>query len=156
MSVLDFKIENDLNPNRLIFKDLSEYSDTPVSPTLHIKFPDFKKEYTTPIEFGTYNILNTERLGYTDCVTEFPDGVYELRFEINGGNCVIKKKVYVINQLLSKLEIALRNFDYSNKDLLEKYDKINLFLHGSQAVVCLNENQADGLYKQANEILKCL
>ncbi len=150
---LDFTILKDLNPTRILFLDT--HTKSPVSPTLHIKFPDFKKEYSTPIQYGEINILNTQRMGYTDSIIEFQDGTYEFTFEINNKSCIEKKKIFITTQAYSKLNEALKNFDYTNKDLLEKFNKINLYLQASEAVVCINSQQAEALYKQADNLLKC-
>lgn len=155
MTTLDFLILKDLNPKRILFQDLSEYGNEPISPTLHIKFPDFDKIYSTPIEYGTLNILNTKRLGFTDCIVEFSDGVYEITLEVNNKKCELKRKVFIMTQALELLDKKLENVNYTNKETLEKYAKIQLFLHGATSNVCENTTQAEALYKQAFELIKC-
>lgn len=156
MTSLDFYIFNQLNPKRILFWDTSSYSKTPTDVILSIKFPDFKKEYSMPIQFGTTTSINTAAIGFTDCVVDFPDGIYEFTLAANNGTCVRKEKVYIITQALVKLDKMVQDVNLSNKDLLEKHAKINLFLHGAQANVCVNENQAEANYKQAWELLKCM
>lgn len=156
MTSLDFYIPNQLNPKRIIFQDLSSYGKTPTDVILSVKIPDFKKEYSIPIQFGQTTVLNTALLGFTDCVTDFADGIYEFTLSANNGSCVLKEKVYIITSLLEKLNTMIQNVNLSNKELLERYNKINLFLHGAQANVCVNENQAEANYKMAYELLKCV
>jgi len=155
MTTLDFILIKDLNPNRILFLDTSDYSSTPISPTLHVKFPDFNKEYSTPIQFGQVNIINTARLKFSESITEFPDGPYHLTFEVNNKQCRESKCVFITTKAYSQLSEMLTEIDYTNKDLLEIINKINLYLQGAESVVNSNETQAIELYKQATNLLKC-
>lgn len=155
MSSLDFTILEDLSVKRLLFLDTSIYKNTPISPTLHVKFPDFKKIYTTPIQFGQINILNTERLGYSDCPMEFPDGVYELLFETNNGTCQDKKIYFRTTRAWKIVDEILNTADFDNKDLLDKFNKINLYLRGAESAVKTDVRQAQEYYKEATNILNC-
>lgn len=155
MTKLSFTILEDLSVTRLLFLDTSDYSATPISPTLHVKFPDFKKIHSTPIQFGQINIINTLRLKYVDCVTDFPDGVYEFTFETGNKSCVVESAYFRTTSAWKKLDAALQNFDFNNKDLLEKFNKINLYLRGAEAVVHVNQLQAQQLYKEAINLLNC-
>lgn len=156
MSTLDYTIIEDLDSKRILFLDTSNYSSSPISPTLHIKFPGFQKEYSTPIRFGEINIINTSMLKFSQYPTEFSDGVYEFRFEINNGKCEVKRKEFITTEAYYKLNKMLSEKDENefNKYLLDKYYKINLYLHGAKASVC-DEQKALSLYKQAENLLKC-
>ena len=154
MTTLDFVILKDLNPNRILFLDVSEYEQKPISPRLSIRFPDFKQIYKTLIEPGTVNILNTVRLKFSDCITEFPDGPYCFTYEINEG-CSLIKNVFITTKAHSVLDEMMSTMDYDNKNLLEKINKINLYLQGAESVINTNEEQAQELYKQALKLLNC-
>ena len=155
MTKLKFEILESLDTEIMLFADYSDYSSAPTSPTLELKFPNLKKLYTTPVKYGEITTINTARLGYTDCISQFPDGVYEAKFSIGG--CYICKKVYRVTEAFSKLELMLRDKSATefNKDLLEKFNKINLYLHGAMATVEIDETQANALYKQATSLLDC-
>lgn len=158
MKKLDFKIWDDINPNRILFSDLSEYKVAPVSPKLHIKFPNFEEEFSTPVQSSGINILNTERLKFTDCVIEFQDGVYTFTLENNNRENELKRKVFITTQAEKKLSEwinSLQLSDYNNKEILEKFNKINLYLQGAKIGVCSNQAQSEALYKQAEILLKC-
>lgn len=152
---LDFTIIKDINPRRILFLDTSFYNKAPISPKLHIKFPNFNKEYITPVQYSEINILNTERLGFTDCAIDFQDGVYTFTYEVNNRDCELTKKIFITTQAYNKLNTMLQNIDVNNKETLEKYNKINLYLHAAESLVCTNETQAEALYKQAENLLKC-
>lgn len=140
-----------------MFLDTSVYQEDVdiVSPTLYVKFPDFEKEYSVAVEPGI-NILNTSRLAYTQCIAEFPDGVYCLRFEINNGDCSVTERYYRATSAWKRLDEILESNDWTNnKDFLEKFNKIQLYLRGAESVVKSNPQQAQQLYKQATEILNC-
>lgn len=154
MTKLDFTILKDLSSSRILFLDTSDYSSSPVSPTLHIKFPDFKKEYSTPIRFGEINIINTSMLKFSEYNVDFQDGIYDMTYEINNKKCLVNKKIFITASAFSCLESMLEDSTSYNKDLLDKFNKINLYLHGAEASVD-NEKQALALYKQANDLLKC-
>lgn len=148
-----------LNAKNIVFSDVSVYNNAPISPKLHIKFPDFEKEYSTSIQYGAINILTTERLGFSDCAIEFPDGVYTFTFEVNNKKCILKKKVYITTQAQIKLVNFINSLqlsDYNNKETLERINKINLYLHAAESGVCENQQQAEALYKQAENLLKCV
>ena len=153
---LDFEVYNSLNSKIIRFEDTSVYDVAPISPTLHIKFPDFKKIYSTPIAFGSINFINTAMLAFSEYSTEFADGIYEFVFEVNNRKCEVKKKVFITAQAYSKLNKMLEKVSYDNynKDLLEKFYKISLYLQGAEASVC-DEQKASALYKQADNLLKC-
>jgi hypothetical protein len=154
-TVLSFSVLEDLNVSRLLFLDTSDYSSIPVSPTLHVKFPDFKKIYTIPINFGQINIINTAGLKYSDCLMEFPDGVYELTYEVNNESCKIKNIYFRTTKAWKKLDEVLRSADFSNKELLDKFNRINLYLRGAESVVSEDQTQAQELYKEADNLLNC-
>lgn len=152
---LDFYISPNLSPDRILFQDISDYGGSvPSSVRLDVKFPDFSKIYSTPVQFSSLNKINTVMLGYTDCITEFTDGIYE--FEFHTKNCSLKRKEYIITQALKMLDEKLRNVDISNKEILEKYCKIQLFLHGAKVYAECASSQADAHYKQALSLIKCL
>lgn len=152
--ILDYVLLQDLEPQRILFLDVSEYASPPISPTLTVKFPDFKKVFSTPIEFGTINIINTKRLGFSEAHVDFPDGIYEFTF--SNATCEEKRKEFIITQALKKFTKIYDNFDPDNKDLLDKINKINLYLHGAKNEVNRNESQAEAYYKQATALLKCI
>lgn len=154
MTVLDFYLPPNLDPRRILFYDVSEYKDVPSSVSLDVKFPDFTKIYNMPIQHSTLNKVNTAILGYTDCIIEFVDGIYE--FEFHTKNCSLKRKEYIMTQALKMLNEKIQNIDISNKELLEKYNKIQLFLHGAKVYAECNSTQADAHYKQALSLIKCL
>lgn len=154
MTELKFTIIEDLDTSRLLFLDTSDYSVAPVSPTLHIKFPDIKKIYSTPIQYGQINILNTKRIGWSESITEFPDGVYQLEFEIDNKRCSVSTAYFRTTKAWNMLDNALNTKDY-NKDLLEKFNKINLYLKGAESTVKTDGFQAQQLYKQAIDLLNC-
>lgn len=155
MTKLSFQIQKDLNPERLLFVDTSEYTSSPVSPTLHIKFPDLTKIYTTPIQHSELNILNTARIGLTDCITKFPDGPYCFNFEVDNKRCEVDQKEYITTQARKKLSILLDNIDYSNSTLLDKVVKIWIYLHGAESKVKSDQKTAQELYKQALKLIDC-
>lgn len=157
MTQLSFSILNDLDTSRLLFLDTSDYGSLPTNPTVNIKFPDFEKRiYSSKIQFGEINVLNTVKLGYTDCITEFPDGIYEIEFELPTANCKISQTIFRTTKAWKLLDEVLQTADYfNNKDLLEKFNKINLYLHGAESVVKVNKYQSQQLYKEANVLLKC-
>lgn len=150
---IDFTLIKDLNPNRILFLDVSEYESSPISPTLHIKFPDFVKEYKTPIKFGELNILNTKMLQYANSNLEFPDGMYTFTFEIDNYYCQEKKNVFITTKAYSDLHEMLKTVEWDNKSVLEKINKINLYLQGAESVS--DVSQANALYKQALTLLNC-
>lgn len=152
---LDYTIIKDLNPKRIIFLDASEYNTAPISPTLHVKFPDFDKIYSTPIQFGEINILNTSRLQFADCNIEFQDGPYCFNFETNNKSCEYKRKEYITTQAYAELDELLNGADLTNKNLLEKITKIWIYLQGAESTVNTDENAAHQLYKQALNLLNC-
>lgn len=155
MAKLDFIILKDLTPQRILFFDASDYGEElPTAPRLHVKFPDFKKLYSTDISFSEINILTTKRLGFADHNLEFQDGIYDFTFETDGGKCEVQKSVYITTQAYKMLDDMLRNATSYNKDLLERYNKINLYLQGAEANVC-NELQAKSLYDEALNLLNC-
>lgn len=152
---LDFYISPNLDPSRILFQDLSDYGDSvPSGVKLDVKFPDFTKIYSTPIQFSSLNKINTVMLKYTDCVVDFTDGIYEFEFHIK--NCSLKRKEYIMTQALKMLDEKIRNVDLSNKEILDKYCKIQLFLHGAKAHAECNSTQAEAHYKQALSLIKCL
>ena len=153
--ILDYLLIKQLEPKRMLFLDVSEHKNVPLSPTLYIKFPGFKKEYSVSIDYSSVNILNTSVLKFTTGNIEFEDGVYEFRYEINNGKCEVRRKEFITTQAYAKLNEALKNFDFTNKDLLDKFMKISLYLQGAESVVCTNSQQAEALYKQADNLLKC-
>lgn len=152
--VLDFYFPPNIDPQRILFYDISEYKGVPSSVSLDVKFPDFSKVYSMPVQFSSLNKINTAVLGYTDCIIEFADGIYEFEFHVK--DCSLKRKEYIMTQALKMLDEKLRNIDISNKELLEKYNKIQLFLHGAKVWSECNSTQAEAHYKQALSLIKCL
>lgn len=153
MTKLDFSILENLDVQRMLFLDTSEYTKNPALSRVSVKFPDFKKIYTTNINFNEINILNTARLKYSDCIIDFPDGVYEISYSIE--NCEISKTIFRTTKAWNKLRDLLKTADYNNKYLLETFNKINLYLHGAEAIVESNSTQAQELYKQAMSLISC-
>lgn len=155
MVQISFSVLQDLDPGRMLIVDTSIYGDEkiPFSPTLEVKFPDFKKIYKTEIEYSNINILNTARLGYTDCAIDFPDGIYELKY--TASNCSATQTIFRTVKAWNRLNILLQNADYNNKYLLNTFNKINLYLHGAESMVDVNQYQAQQLYKQAINLLNC-
>lgn len=156
MTNLSFSILQDLNTSRLLFLDTSVYTSDPISPKLFITFPDFNKVYSVNINSQSINILNTQLLGYTNGISEFPDGVYKIKYQIGetGDECIIENSFFRTTKAWNKLDILLQQ-EETNKDLLEKFNKINLYLRAAESLVCTNPYQAQQLYKQADNILNC-
>lgn len=155
MTNLNFEIITNLNSDIILFADYSEYDGVPVAPTLYLKFPKLNKRYKTSISFGEFNFIDSVKLSYSSSRIKLPDGLYEAEYKV--GNDILKTKFYRITNALIKLDKLLKNttIDGFNKELLNKYNKINLYLHGAKSAACVNADQANSLYNQADNLLSC-
>lgn len=141
MTKLDFSILDTNNPETIVFVDESQYGESPIFPTLKIKFPNLDKEYSAIIKPEKVNVLFTNSIGYNYTRTEFPDGLYELSYKIEKHSCPVVKCYLRTEKVFKQLKefVALTNKDDS---FYEKLGEISLILYASKLEVELNPKQA--------------
>ena len=152
---LDFNILETYNSKTMVFVDESVYSDSsPIFPTLQIKFPDMEKIYKSLIRIEKVNSIYTTSLGFSTTISDFPDGVYELKYSIEPHNVsYVCKKYMKVDQAYNKLKTILCNITNKDEKYFNKLGEIHLLLLASQLEVNCNTAQASEYLKMANKLI---
>ena len=155
---IDFNILETGNPKTLVFVDESLYSDlSPIFPTLQVKFPDMEKAYKQLIRTEKVNSIYTTTLGFSSVISDFPDGVYDLKYSIEPHNInYICKKYMKIDQALSKLKDVVCGLTNKDEKYFNKLGEINLLLLSAQLEVNCDSCQANEYLKLANKLISKL
>lgn len=155
---LDFNILETNNPKTLVFVDESIYNDlSPIFPTLQVRFPDMEKVYKTLIRTEKVNSIYTTSIGFSTAISNFPDGVYDLKYSIEPHNInyVCKKYMKVDNAYTSLKEIAC-NINNKDEKYFSKLGEIHLLLLSAQLEVNCDSCQANEYLKLANKLISKL
>lgn len=155
---LDFNILETQNPKTLVFVDESDYSDiSPIFPMLQVRFPDMEKSYKALIRTEKVNSIYTTTLGFSSAVSNFPDGVYDLKYSIEPHNIsyVCKKYMKVDNAYSTLKDIVCGITDKDDK-YFSKLGEIHLLLLSAQLEVNCDSCQANEYLKTANKMISKL
>jgi len=159
MKRLDFSILPTSNSKTLVFVDESKYTDSPVFPTLQVKFPDIERTYKVLISPEKLNVLYTTTLGFSTCNTDFPDGVYEMKYSYEPHNTnYVCKKYMKVDVAYNDLKSIISEITNKDDKYFSKLNEINLLLLSAQLEVEFDTNQAIEYLKLANKLigkLKC-
>lgn len=143
----EFEVLPLLNEKVIAILDVSEYEEYPNIAELSIQFPNFKKEYSWPIEVGGITVLNTKILKQDNCVNLFPDGLYTITYKIDGEK--IEKKYFRTISAQIKLNKMLSDKD-SNFNTINK-----IYLYLRAAETSCDENLSKEFYNIADKLLSC-
>ncbi len=157
MKKLNFGIIETHNPQTIVFVDESKYTDSPVFPSLQIKFPDIERVYKCLITPEKVNAIYTTTVGFSSVCSDFPDGVYELRYSYEPHNTnYVCKKYMKVSKAYKTLKEILSEVSVKDEKYLEQITKIDLLLTASQLEVESNTQQSIEDLKLANKLLKKL
>lgn len=153
---LNFDIIEVINPQIFYFVDSSIYDqESTLNTYIEVLFPDKKKPYKVNIDSGILNTLTTKHFE-KDCVSDFPDGIYKITMFSEDLDCSVTKYIFRNIKLLKRIDEELKDLDLTNKDVLNSYNKIAIYLHGTRIYVEENANLAKSMYKSAEEELNKL
>jgi len=155
---LDFNILETHNPKTIVFVDESIYGDTsPIFPTLQIRMPNLEKVYKALIRTEKVNALYTTTIGFSEAISDFPDGIYEFKYSISPHNIsYVCKKVIKVDQAYSDLKKINSNINCKDDVYFSKLAEIHLLLLSSQIEVENNSDEASKKLELAKKLIKKL
>lgn len=158
MKKLDFNILQTGNPQTLVFVDESNYAENSVIfPTLQIKFPNIDRVYKVLIRTEKVNAIYTNMVGFSTAVSDFPDGLYELRYSIEPhSTSYVCKKYMKVDSAYKKLSDIICKITNKDDKYFNKLGEINLLLLSSQLEANCNCSLANEEFALANKLISKL
>ena len=155
---IDFNVLETHNPKTLVFVDESNYGDSsPIFPTLQVRFPDMQRVYKVMIRKEKVNTIYTTTLGFSTAVSDFPDGVYELKYSIEPHNTLfICKRIMKVDVAYTELRKINCSIDCKDDKYFSKLGEIHLLLLSSQLEVDCNVDEANKKLQLAKKLIKKL
>ncbi|MGL4976904.1 MAG: hypothetical protein ACRC5G_02710 [Cetobacterium sp.] len=152
MQELNFTIL-DITPKSIIFIDETCYDNKPSNCLLEVKFPS-SDIYSCQIIPKEVNLINTQLLGYTNCLIDFPDGVYEMSYSLSPNEFVKKtKKIIRFAKAKERLKNSLKDID-SNKELIKKLYDIDVFIQLAEAKIDIDCKSSMELFDLVQKEIK--
>ena len=153
---IDFNVLETQNPKTLVFVDESDYGDSsPIFPTLQVRFPDMQRVYKVMIRKEKVNTIYTTTLGFSTAVSDFPDGVYELKYSIEPHNTLyVCKKIIKVDVAYTELKKISCSITCKDDKYFSKLGEIHLLLLSSQLEVECNTDEANKKLQLAKKLIK--
>lgn len=150
---LDFEIYTRGAADKLILVDASDYYIRPSNVIVEIEFPNLSTVYSAYINPSLPNVLTTKKLAYDSVVSDFPDGLYKIRFSVSPNKESFICKNYIKLDRVKSIVAEMLQEDCLDVKKIDYLLDIDKFVQAAEATENTSPSKSVEFYK---EILKKL